>query len=85
LGDAVRLLGNLLRWSAPLAFLPTFFFLGFYAFLIFSVDLVLERSGGEHVTQNLSPRLQIAGAVAGLLMIAFLSTGGTSAFIYFQF
>ncbi|MBZ5671861.1 MAG: MBOAT family protein [Acidobacteriia bacterium] len=85
LGDAIRLIGNLLRWSSPLDFLPAFFFLAFYAFLILSVDLVLERSGEEYVTQNLSPQLQIAGAVAGLLMIAFLSTGGTSAFIYFQF
>lgn len=85
LGDAIRLIGNLLRWSAPLDFLPAFFLLGFYAVLILSVDLLLERSGEEYVTQNLSPQLQIAGAVAGLLMIAFLSTGGTSAFIYFQF
>ena len=45
----------------------------------------MEQSGGEYVFQNLSPRLQIATAVAGIIMVAFLSTGGISAFIYFQF
>lgn len=85
LEDALRFIGNLFRRSTTPDLLPAFFFLAFFVALILAMDLTVERSGGEYVFQNLSPSLQIAGAVAGFLLVAFLSTGGTSAFIYFQF
>ena len=85
LEDAIKFIGNLFRSSVAPDLLPAFFFLTFFAAIIMAMDLMVEQSGGEYVFQNLSPRLQIATAVAGLLMVAFLSTGGISAFIYFQF
>jgi D-alanyl-lipoteichoic acid acyltransferase DltB (MBOAT superfamily) len=85
LGDAIKFIGNLFRRSATPHLLPVVFFLLFSAAIIMAMDLMMEQSGGEYVFQNLSPRLQIAAAVAELLMVALLSTGGISAFIYFQF
>jgi D-alanyl-lipoteichoic acid acyltransferase DltB (MBOAT superfamily) len=85
LGDALKLIGNLFHRSAIPDLLPAVFFLAFFVAIIVAMDLMVEQSGGEHVAQYLSPRLQIGTAVAGLLMVAFLSTGGTSAVIYFQF
>ncbi len=85
LGDAMKFIGNLFRPSTTPDLLPTFFFLAFFAAIIIAMDLMVEHSGGEYVSHTLSPKLQIATAVAGLLMVAFLSTGGISAFIYFQF
>jgi D-alanyl-lipoteichoic acid acyltransferase DltB (MBOAT superfamily) len=85
LGDAMKLISNLFRSSAAPDLLPAFFFLAFFVAIIVAMDLMVEQNGGEYVFQNLSPRLQIATAVAGLLMVAFLSTGGISAFIYFRF
>jgi len=85
LREAIKFIGNLSRRSATPDLVPTFFFLTLYAEIIIAIDLMVEKGGGEYVFQNLSPRLQIATAVAGLLMVAFLSTGGISAFIYFQF
>ena len=85
LGDAIKFIGNLFRRSAAPDLLPAFFYLTFFVAISMALDLMVEQSGGEYVFQNLSPRLQIATAVAGIIMVAFLSTGGISAFIYFQF
>jgi D-alanyl-lipoteichoic acid acyltransferase DltB (MBOAT superfamily) len=85
LGDAVKFIGNLFRRSSTPDLLPAFLFLAFFVAIIMAMDLMVERNGGEYVSHHLSPRLQIATAVAGLLIVAFLSTGGISAFIYFQF
>ena len=85
LGDAIKFISNLFRRSAGCDLLSPFSFLAFFVAIIMAMDLVVEHSGGEYAFQNLSPRLQIATAVAGILMVAFLSTGGISAFIYFQF
>jgi hypothetical protein len=64
---------------------PAFFYLAFFAGMIVFVDLVLEQSGGEYLSQKLPTRLQIAYAVVCLGLLAFLGAGEISAFIYFQF
>ena len=72
------------RSSCPDA-LATFLYLAFFAGLMMAVDVALEHSGQEYVSQHFSPAWQTAVAVLGLLLVAALTMGETNAFIYFQF
>jgi alginate O-acetyltransferase complex protein AlgI len=85
LHDAVAMIRNLFQRSSVMDLWPAFFYLAFFAGMMVFVDLVLEQSGGEYLSQKLPTRLQIAYAVVCLGLLAFLGAGEISAFIYFQF
>jgi alginate O-acetyltransferase complex protein AlgI len=65
--------------------LPVVGFLAFFMALAFSFDIISEWFNAECVVEFLHPAVQIAAAVVGLLLVAFMSAGVQSPFIYFQF
>jgi len=66
-------------------FLGAAVFLGFFVALALALDLTVENNNVEYPSENWSPYRQMATAVGGLAVIAFLGLGKLNAFIYFQF
>lgn len=83
--DALEMLGQLFQRTSLAGCWPAFCYLSFFAGLMLFVDLALERSGSEYLGEEFSSRLQIAVALIGLGLVAFLGAGEMNAFIYFQF
>ena len=85
LSAALRFLAAFLHRSDMHEVLPVVGFLGFFIALAALIDIFSEWFEVEFAVALLHPALQIAFALAGLLLVTAMSSGVPSTFIYFQF
>jgi alginate O-acetyltransferase complex protein AlgI len=82
---SVHFLADFMHGSDIHQALPVVGFLGFFMALALSFDIISEWFHAECVVELLHPAVQTAAALIGLLLVAFMSAGVPSPFIYFQF
>jgi D-alanyl-lipoteichoic acid acyltransferase DltB (MBOAT superfamily) len=85
LSASVRFLADFMHGSDIHQALPVVGFLAFFTALALSFDIISEWFRAEYVVEFLHPAAQTAAALGGLLLVAFMSAGVPSPFIYFQF
>jgi D-alanyl-lipoteichoic acid acyltransferase DltB (MBOAT superfamily) len=83
--DAAGLLTGLATFSWRPEFAVALKFLGFFAGLLFCIDLVNESRQEEYLLENSPAAVRIVVGAALMLGIALLSGNQLNAFIYFQF
>lgn len=85
LGEAVRFLRNLSRFTLdPIGF-RALIYLAIISTLMLAIDIRMERSGEEYPWQHRAPQWRIALAVSMVAVILLFAAGQSNAFIYFQF
>jgi hypothetical protein len=85
LSASLRFLAAFMHRSDMNEVLPVVGFLAFFVALAVLMDIVSEWFKVEFAVALLHPALQIAFALAGLLLVTAMSSGVPSTFIYFQF
>jgi hypothetical protein len=85
LSASVRFLADFMHGSDIHQALPVVGFLAFFTALALSFDIISEWFRAEYGVEFLHPAAQTAAALGGLLLVAFMSAGVPSPFIYFQF
>jgi alginate O-acetyltransferase complex protein AlgI len=85
LSASLHFLAGFMHGSDIRQSLPVLEFLAFFVVLAILIDVISEWFEVEHVVELLHPALQTASALVGLLLVAAMSAGVLSPFIYFQF
>lgn len=85
LSASLRYLAGFAHSSNIHQLLPVIEFLAFFVVLAILIDVISEWFQVEYLVELLHPVAQTAFAIAGLLLVAAMSAGVQSPFIYFQF
>ena len=85
LSASLRFLAAFVHPSDSRELLPVMGFVAFFIALAALIDIVSEWLQVEFVVALLHPAFQVTFALAGFLLVTFMSAGVPSTFIYFQF